>query len=130
VIRQLYRIEQEAGAEIERRGLPLAEGWWLRLQWRQERAVPLLTRLCQWLQEQRGKVLPKSPIGEAIGYALNQWAALWRYVTQGYLAIDNNAAERALRAIAVGRNYAEPLIMRSRCPIAAHPRRMLARDSA
>ncbi len=106
VIRQLYRVEKEADDEIARRCLPLQQGWWLRLRLRQEQAVPLLTRLCQWLREQQGQVLPKSPIGEAIGYALNQWAALWRYVTQGYLQIDNNAAERALRAIAVGRkNY-------------------------
>jgi hypothetical protein len=82
------------------------EGWWLRLRLRQEQAVPLLTMLCQWLDRERDQALPKSPIGEAIGYARNHWAALARYTTQGYLAIDNNAAERALRAIAVGRkNY-------------------------
>ena len=50
--------------------------------------------------------MPKSPIAAALGYALNRWPAFLRYTTQGYLAIDNNAAERALRAIAVGRkNY-------------------------
>ena len=50
--------------------------------------------------------MPKSPIAEAITYALNQWDALLRYTTQGFLEIDNNAAERALRPIAVGRkNY-------------------------
>ena len=47
---------------------------------------------------------PKSPLGTAIGYASNNWAALRRYVEQGYLAIDNNLAERTLRAIALGRN--------------------------
>jgi hypothetical protein len=68
--------------------------------------VPLLTALCQWLEQERDQVLPKSPIAEAITCALNQWQALLRYTTQGFLAIDNNAAERALRAVAVGRkNY-------------------------
>jgi transposase len=106
VVRRLYQVEGQAEAEAERRGLSLEEGWTVRLWRRQEQAVPLLTSLCQWLGEQRGQVLPKSPIGEAIGYALNQWPALVRYTTQGYLTIDNNAAERALRGIAVGRkNY-------------------------
>ena len=48
--------------------------------------------------------MPKSPLGQAIGYALNNWAALGRYLEQGYLAIDNNLSERTLRAIALGRN--------------------------
>lgn len=48
--------------------------------------------------------MPKSPLGSAIGYATNNWAALARYRDEGYLAIDNNLAERALRAVAVGRN--------------------------
>ena len=48
--------------------------------------------------------MPKSPLGKAIGYALNNWEALWRYLEQGYLAIDNNLSERTLRAIALGRN--------------------------
>ena len=48
--------------------------------------------------------MPKSPLGQAIGYALNNWEALERYLEQGYLAIDNNLSERTLRAIALGRN--------------------------
>jgi hypothetical protein len=49
-------------------------------------------------------VLPKTLLGKAIGYALNNWAALCRYLEQGYLAIDNNLSERTLRQIALGRN--------------------------
>ena len=48
-------------------------------------------------------MLPKSPLGEAISYALNRWEALCRYTEDGILEIDNNAAERAIRPIAVGR---------------------------
>ena len=47
--------------------------------------------------------MPKSPIRQAINYALNQWDALNRYCEQGFLAIDNNAAERAVRPCAIGR---------------------------
>ncbi len=52
----------------------------------------------------RAKALPKSKLGQAITYALNNWEALCRYVEQGYLSIDNNLSERTLRLIAMGRN--------------------------
>lgn len=48
-------------------------------------------------------VLPKSPMGQAIAYARRHWAALSRFTEHGFLNIDNNASERALRAVAVGR---------------------------
>jgi transposase len=54
-------------------------------------------------EAKRSLVLPKSPMGQAIGYVLNQWNALNVYATDGNLAIDNNAAENALRRIAIGR---------------------------
>jgi transposase len=71
---------------------------------RQGRAGPVLAELKAWLDEQHGQALPKSLLAVAVGYALNNWVALCRYQEQGYLAIDNNLSERALRAIAVGRN--------------------------
>jgi transposase len=105
-IRQLYAVEKRARQEKERLPLPWADYWALRLRLRQEQCVPVLTTLCHWLRAQQRQVLPKSPISEAITYALNQWDALLRYTTEGFLEIDNNAAERALRPIAVGRkNY-------------------------
>ena len=55
------------------------------------------------LEAQRPEVLPKSPMGEAIGYALNNWAALVRYTEAGFLAIDNNVSEREMKRIAIGR---------------------------
>jgi transposase len=73
---------------------------------RQERSLPLLDQLGRWLKQERDAVLPKSPMGKAIGYALNNWDALVRYTTDGDLAIDNNAAERAIRPLTIGRkNY-------------------------
>ena len=68
-----------------------------------ERSVPILADIAAYLQREQPHVLPKSPIGEAIAYALHNWAALVRYPEDGDLAIDNNAAERSLRGVAVGR---------------------------
>jgi transposase len=70
---------------------------------RQSHALPVLARLRAWLEEQRFTVLPKSPLRQAIEYALGNFDALVRYTEAGYLNIDNNLAERTLRLIAVGR---------------------------
>lgn len=50
-------------------------------------------------------MLPRTPIGEAVSYARGQWTALTRSLEDGDLAIDNNAAERALRRVVTGRKY-------------------------
>src|SRR5262249_41635462 len=57
-----------------------------------------------WLVVPRDVRPPKSPLGEAVGYALARWAALMRYTEQGYLSIDNNVSERVLRQVVVGRS--------------------------
>jgi transposase len=73
---------------------------------RQAQARPLLNALHAWLEVQRQRVSRKSGLADAIGYALNHWSALIRYATDGRIEIDNNAAERALRGVALGRkNY-------------------------
>jgi transposase len=78
-----------------------------RVMLRQQLAVPRLEEFKSWLESQQasrgGPVLPKSPTGQAITYALNQWDALTVYTSDGNLAIDNNASENALRRIALGR---------------------------
>src|SRR5207244_1735405 len=61
---------------------------------RQSQGGPVLVELKKWLEEQRPQALPKSVLGQALGYALNNWEALARYQEQGYLAIDNNLSER------------------------------------
>jgi hypothetical protein len=97
-------VEREAAEQGDKEDLSRAEFEALRL--RQEKSVPLLKSLGEWLEKQAATVLPKTPLGEAVGYARNQWAALQVYTTAGFLEIDNNAAERALRAVAIGRkNY-------------------------
>jgi hypothetical protein len=69
----------------------------------QQESRPFLGAFRVWLEEQKAVALPKSPVGQAVAYALGNWEALVRYSGDADLAIDNNAAERALRAIAIGR---------------------------
>jgi len=70
---------------------------------RQTESGPILDMIRANLMAWKDRVLPKSLIGKAIGYALNQWGALIRYVDDPILEIDNNLAERTLRMVAVGR---------------------------
>ena len=70
---------------------------------RTERNRPFVTALESWLREQRAKVSKNSETGKAIDYSLKRWAALTRFLDDGRLCMSNNAAERELRAIAVGR---------------------------
>lgn len=94
MIRVLYDVEREA------QDLTPAQ----RLQLRQDKSVPQLEKIKAWLNEHSLHALPKSPIGQAISYALGNWEALARYATDGDLSIDNNPAERALRDLVIGRN--------------------------
>jgi transposase len=92
----LYAIEQEIHGRSpnERRAV------------RQERSKPLLDAMKQWLELSLRPLSHKSEMAKAIRYALGRWEALARYSDDGRIAIDNNAAERALRCVAVGRkNY-------------------------
>ena len=70
---------------------------------RQEQSAPVLAEFKIWLEGTLRSILPRSATAGAIGYALNQWAALCRYTESGILDIDNNACERAMRPVALGR---------------------------
>jgi transposase len=70
---------------------------------RQERAVPLLNDLYEWLHATLRKTSKKSELARAVRYSLSRWAALTQYCEDGRIEIDNSAAERALRAVALGR---------------------------
>ncbi len=92
----LYEIEEQI------RGRPSDQ----RQQIRQQRARPLTDSLHVWLKQCLVKLFKKSDVAMAIQYALDRWTSLLRYIGDGRLEIDNNAAERALRAVALGRkNY-------------------------
>jgi len=98
----LQRIAALYGIEKEIRGRPSDE----RREVRNQRARPLLESLRQWFETTLLKLSRKSDTTAAIRYALGLWEALMRYCNDGRLEIDNNAAERALRAVALGRkNY-------------------------
>jgi len=71
---------------------------------RQLESKPMMERLRGVLDgDEAGKVLPRSPLGQALGYLRNQWTALSRFLDDGRIPIDNNAVERDLRAVAIGR---------------------------
>jgi transposase len=89
----LYAIEQEI------RGQPPD----VRRTERQARAGPLLDAIHVWMETSLRGLSQKSKLAEAIRYALGRWGALTRYVGDGVVEIDNNAAERALRCVALGR---------------------------
>ena len=70
---------------------------------RNERSRPLVIALESWLREQRRKLSASNQVAKAIQYSLNRWTALTRFLDDGRLCMSNNAAERALRCVAVGR---------------------------
>jgi len=89
----LYAIEKEI------RGRPPAE----RREIRTARSKPLMESLKGWLEETLGKLSKKSDTARAVRYALGRWEALLRFCDDGRIEIDNNAAERSLRAVVLGR---------------------------
>ena len=93
-IDELFAIEREInGASPDRRCAV-----------RNERGRPLMLEFETWLRDQRAKLSSKSETARAIDYSLKRWTALTRFLDNGKLCISNNAAERALRGIAVGRH--------------------------
>jgi transposase len=108
-IRLLYDVETQVWEQFQSQpkdgnARPLGA---IRVELREKLAAPRLEEFKKWLVSLQavcgGQVLPKSAMGQAVMYALNQWDALCVYTTDGDLNIDNNAAENALRRIAVGR---------------------------
>lgn len=90
---QLYAIERDlAEVSPEER---FAE--------RQKRSKPVLDAYYVWLKQQRSRTLPKSMLGQAIGYSLNQWEKLTTYLADGRLEMDNNRSERSIKPFVIGR---------------------------
>ena len=89
----LYAVEQEI------RGLPPDQRYVVR----QARSLPLLRAMKAWLEQTLPTLSQKSAMAKAMRYALSRWEALMRFVHDGRIEIDNNAAERALRCVALGR---------------------------
>lgn len=111
-IQRLYAVEREADEHeeqlsreqgIDPESMPRMRDTTHRSLLRAEKSKPLLTSFFERLDAWRADALPQSPLGKAVQYALNQRAALLRYIDDGRLPIDNNAAERDIRGIALGR---------------------------
>lgn len=92
-IAKLYRIEKEVKdlSADEKKSI------------RQEKSLPILKEFKKWLDKSIQQVLPKSAIGKAIQYSLNQWDKLIGYIKSGDINIDNNRAERAVKPFVIGR---------------------------
>jgi transposase len=96
IIRDIYVVEHEAKqAGVARTKEHLAM--------RQTRSAPLMQKLRAWLLEQQAIHPPKSPLGRAARYALDNWTELTRFLDDERLPPDNNASESALRRVALGR---------------------------
>jgi transposase len=94
-ISKLYKIEKEAREKELSPEQLYAQ--------RQSQAIPILDEFKQWLDAKAGKAPPKSLLGKAINYTLNEWPRLIRYVEDGRIKPDNNAVENAIRPFVVGR---------------------------
>jgi transposase len=98
-VEAVKRIDALFAAEREINGATSEQ----RLAIRAERSRPLVVELERWLRAQRARLSAKSEVARAIDYSLKRWTALTRFLDDGRLCLSNNAAERALRGIAVGR---------------------------
>ena len=91
----LYALEQQMREQ--------QLGWEEKTKLRQEKSVPVLLELKEWMTQQLPLVIPKSPLGQAIAYSLPRWEGLSAYALHGQIEIDNNLAENAIRPLAIGR---------------------------
>ncbi len=96
IIQRIFKIERRA----------TDKGWRddRRLRLRREKTVPLLNKLGRWVDSVHAQAPPDTSLGRAITYLTNQWQALIQFLSDGRLRLTNNAAERQLRHIALGRN--------------------------
>jgi hypothetical protein len=69
---------------------------------RLEKSLPIINEIGQYIQQERNKVTPQSPIGKAFEYCSNRWISLQNYLTNGLLEIDSNLVENSIRPLALG----------------------------
>ena len=98
-IEAVRRIDELFAIEREIKGRPPD----VRLSVRRTRSKPLVEALENWLRDERRKLSSKAPVAKAIDYSLKRWQAFARFLDDGRICMSNNAAERAVRGIAVGR---------------------------
>jgi transposase len=98
-VEAVRRIDAIFGAERAINGLPAEE----RLAARRRHIAPLVAELEAWMRENRGKLSRHNPVAKAMDYMLTRWDTFTRFLGDGRICLTNNAAERALRGIALGR---------------------------
>jgi transposase len=98
-IEAVRRIDAIFDAERPINGLSAAA----RLAVRQQHIAPLVTELETWMRESRGKLSRHNPVAKAMDYMLTRWETFTRFLSDGRICLTNNAAERAVRGIALGR---------------------------
>jgi transposase len=94
-IGDLYAIEDRA----KKANLSDEQRRWLR----RNQSKPILKKIRRWLKQYYPKVVPKSALGQAMAYVINNWRALTRFLEDGKLEIDNNRSERKIKTIVIGR---------------------------
>ena len=94
LIKKIYQIEKEINGEPPDKKLAM----------RQKHSKPLMERFKAFLDEQKPKILPKSLIGKAVNYALDQWEKMQVFLEEPLVPIDHNATERCIRPYVIGRN--------------------------
>jgi transposase len=118
-VEAVKRIDAVFDIEREINGRSIAE----RLAVRRERIAPLAAELEAWMRVQRGKLSRHSDVGKAMDYMLKRWETFTRFLDDGRICLTNNAAERALRGIALGRKswlFAELRSWRRACRCHVH----------
>jgi transposase len=98
-IEAVRRIDELFAIERDINGLPPEQ----RALVRYERSKPLTEDLERWLRAERRKLSSKNPLAKAMDYSLKRWSTFTRFLDDGRICMTNNAAERAVRGIAVGR---------------------------
>jgi transposase len=93
-IDELFEIERSINGRTPKQQLAV----------RREQSMPLVDALETWLREKRDRVSAKSDIAKAVNYSLNRWAAFTRFLDNGRICLSNNAAERAVRGVVIGRS--------------------------
>jgi transposase len=89
----IFAIEREINGQSPERRLAI----------RQEQVSPLMTALHDWMRIERGKLSKHNDVGRAMDYMLKRWPAFTMFLDDGRICLSNNAAERALRGVALGR---------------------------
>jgi hypothetical protein len=98
-IEAVRRIDAIFDVERSINGMPPSQ----RLAVRRQQVAPLITSLESWLRAARGKMSRHADVAKAIDYMLKRWEAFARFLDDGRICLTNNAAERALRGVALGR---------------------------